>query len=57
MLWLGDHLPPPPPQAVIIVFQKMCVKTYMSFGEKNWGEKNLYGIGKRKEMGFWEIGW
>jgi hypothetical protein len=30
----------------------MCVKTYMSFGEKNWGEKNLYGIGKRKEMGF-----
>jgi hypothetical protein len=30
----------------------MCVKTYMSFGEKNWGEKNLYGIGKRKQMGF-----
>jgi hypothetical protein len=51
MLWLGD-----PQKAVIIVFQKICVKTYMLL-EKNLGEKTYEIEKKRKEMGFREIGW
>jgi hypothetical protein len=53
MLRLGDHLPPPAQKkAVIIVFQKMCVKTYMSFGKKYGGKKTLWNW-KKEGNGFW----